>query len=63
MLATSIVQGGPGFPVLLPALYNYIVSGKYIGEVADDSDVPDPVIRQLLKMVCFYVNIESILPN
>ena len=34
MVATSIVQGGPGFPTLQPAAYRYICSGevlKYLG--------------------------------
>lgn len=51
MVATSILQGGPGFPVLLPAAYNYIVTGKYVGQISNDSEVPDPLIRQLLNQI------------
>ena len=36
MVATSILQGGPGFPVSLPAAYNYIITGKYVGQISDD---------------------------
>ena len=36
-----IVQGGPGFPVLHPAVYGYLVSGKYMGEITDGSDIRD----------------------
>ncbi len=51
MIATSIVQGGPGFPVLHPVVYKYITTGEYLGLVVDDSDVPDPFIKQLLDQV------------
>ena len=46
-----IVQGGPGFPVLHPAVYGYLVSGKYMGEIVDDSDVPDLLVCDLLAKV------------
>ncbi len=49
MIATSIVQGGPGFPVLHPVVYKYITTGEYLGLVVDDSDVPDPFIKQSSK--------------
>ena len=50
-MAASIVQGSTGFPVLLPAAYNYICTGQYLDQVKEDSDVPDPFIRTLLNEV------------
>ena len=40
----SIVQGGSGFPVLLPAAYHYVTTGEYLGQVMDDGSVPDTQI-------------------
>lgn len=51
LVATSIFQGGPGFPVLLPSAYHYISSGEC---KVDEMDVPDPVIRNLLQTVSGY---------
>ena len=48
LVATSIVQGGYGLPVFHPAVYHYLTSGKYLGQVSDDKDVPDPQVRMLL---------------
>ena len=47
----SIVQGGYGFPVLHPAVYNYIATGKYIGTTFPDVTVPDLLICRLIKEV------------
>lgn len=47
----SIVQGGSGFPVLLPAAYHYLTTGEYLGQFVDDGSIPDPEIRQLLHQV------------
>lgn len=54
-VAMSVAQGGIGFPVLHPSVYNYIVSGKYIGVHIPDEDIPDPVICTLLEKVQFNV--------
>ena len=50
LIATSIFQGGPGFPVLLPCAYQYISSGECKVHV-DEMDIPDPVTRNLLQAV------------
>ena len=47
----SIVQGGPGFPVMLPAAYQYLTTHEYIGQLVKDSDVPDPFVLELLSKV------------
>ena len=47
----SIVQGGPGFPVMLPAAYHYLTTHDYIGQLVNDSDVPDPFVLELLTKV------------
>ena len=44
VIAMSIVQGGCGFPVLLPAAYHYLTTGEYLGQIVDDNVVPDPQI-------------------
>lgn len=49
LVATSIIQGGPGLPVLLPAAYRYVCYNECHGEEIDI--VPDPVIRNLLERV------------
>ena len=41
LISMCIVQGGPGFLVLHPAVNGYLVSGKYMGEITDDSDIRD----------------------
>ena len=47
----SSLQGGPGFPVLLPALYNYVARGLYCLDDVSDSDVPDLHVQDLLSQV------------
>ena len=47
----SIVQGGPGFPVMLPAAYHYLTTKEYIGQLVDDLDAPDPQMFELLYKV------------
>ena len=51
IIAMSIVQGGPGFPIMLPAAYHYLTTREYIGQVVKDSDVPDPFVLELLTKV------------
>ena len=54
----SIVQGGPGFPVMLPAAYHYLTTHEYIGQVMKDSDVPDPFVLELLTKVRTYTMLQ-----
>ena len=56
VIAMSIVQGGCGFPVLLPAAYHYLTTGEYLGQIVDDNVVPDPQIRHLLRQVNYLKN-------
>ncbi len=51
LVATSIVQGGPGFPVLLPAAYSYICSEAYMDKI---TDIPDPLVKTLVEDVSVY---------
>ena len=51
LIATSILQGGDGFPVVLPALYDYISMGTYSADSLDTSMVPDPLVKNLLQQV------------
>lgn len=50
-VAMSIAQGGIGFPVLHPSVYNYIAFGKYIDVAIPDEDVPDTSVCELLQEV------------
>ena len=50
LTATSIVQGGPGLPIFLPAVYHYLCFGKYSTELKT-AEVPDLLIRNLLEQV------------
>ena len=47
----SIVQGGPGFPYFLPALYKYITTGDYLTSYVEDDDIPDGGVRQMIAEV------------
>lgn len=51
LVATSILQGGCGLPVLHPVLYHYLTTGEYMGLITRDEDVPDLQVQQLLKEV------------
>ena len=54
----SIVQGGPGFPVILLTAYHYLITHEYIGQLVKDSDVPDPFVLELLsKVMCMCTSI------
>ena len=57
LVAVSILQGGPGFPVMLPAAYSYICKEDYVSKLAD-ADVPDPLVATLLDQVSYnYIRI------
>ena len=56
VITMLIVQGGCGFPVLLPAAYHYLTTGEYLGQIVDDNVVPDPQIRHLLRQVNYLKN-------
>lgn len=53
----SIVQGSFGFPVLHPAVYHYLVTGDYLGQVTKPADIPDPQIRLLLEQVMYVLSL------
>lgn len=48
LIATSVIQGGPGFPVMLPAAYYYIANKEYLSCL---TDVPDPLVADFLDHV------------
>lgn len=52
LVAMSIVQGGPGFPLFLPQVVTYISTGHYDVEPLTDTDVPDWQVQYLLTEVC-----------
>ena len=54
LVAISVVQGGPGFPVFLPVIYDYIATGEYIVKDIQDPDVPDCQVQCLLAKVYVY---------
>lgn len=49
--AMSIVQEGIGFPILHPAVYNYMWSQKYIGGSILDECIPHQSICELVRKV------------
>lgn len=51
LVAMSIVQGGSGLPIFHPAVYHYLTTGVYLGQVTADDEVPDPQVRLLLNEV------------
>ncbi len=49
LVATSIVQGGPGLPIFMPAAYCYIICEcDYLKKI---EDVPDLHMRSLICQV------------
>ena len=51
LIAMSVVQGGIGFPVLAPHVYQYMASGDYLSICLPIEDIPDPQVRDLLSQV------------
>lgn len=56
MIASSLVQGEPGFPYLSPLLYWYIATGDQQQELTRASciDVADTVLANYLKRVSLF---------
>ena len=46
-----MLQGGPGFPTLLPLVYQYIVTGNYDPHDIHVDDVADYQVQSLLSEV------------
>ena len=55
------MQGGYGLPIFHPAVYHYLTTGEYIGQVTDNEDVPDPQVRMLLSEVRYSVDQQSLI--
>ena len=55
LVSMSVVQGGPGFPVLLPVVYDYIVKGQYSLHDIADTDIPDLEVQTLISEVCKFI--------
>ena len=47
----SIIQEGPGFPLFIPALYDYMVSGKMAEVTISDNEIPDLTIKHFVIQV------------
>lgn len=50
LVATCIVQGGRGFPVMMPAAYRYLASSQLLNQTIEGK-IPDPLISSLLNEV------------
>ena len=49
LVATSIIQEGPGLPIFLPAAYMYVSrDSEYLSKI---DTVPDPTVMDLVKEV------------
>jgi len=46
----SLIQGGPGFPLLADAVYHYLCTGEITGMTATVEDLP-LMIKQLVQQV------------
>jgi len=53
----SLVQGGPGFPLLADAVYEYLCTGKTTNIVVNDEDLPLLIKALILQVI--YVPIEN----
>ena len=51
LIATNIAQEGSGFPVLHPAVFQYMCTGKYTDLPIENDDVPDRELKCLLQLV------------
>lgn len=53
----SIIQGGPGCPYFLPAMYKYMTTGDYLNSYVEDDDIPDAGVRHMIAQVklCRYM--------
>lgn len=49
LIAASIVQGGDGAPVFLPALYEYMATGHF--SCAAMQEIPDLATKDLIEQV------------
>ena len=47
----SIIQGGPGCPYFLPAMYKYMTTGEYLNSYVEDDDIPDAGVRHMIAQV------------
>ena len=57
MVAASIVNGGPGFPCLSPAVYSYLVSDSCEGIDIAKEDIADVDVREVITQVCHSENL------
>ena len=52
----SIVQEGHGFPLRLPAIYDYMVNRDITVVSIHDKEIPDPSVKHLIESVCQFVS-------
>ena len=51
LIAMSILQGGPGLPILSHHVYTYMATKKYSNLKIEIKDVPDIGVQKLLNEV------------
>ena len=51
LIGMSIIQGGNGFPALHPAVFNYMLTGKYLNLDVALPDIPDAGVCCLIEKV------------
>ena len=49
--AMSVIQGGPGCPYFLPAMYKYMITGDYLSSYVQDDEIPDACVRHMIAQV------------
>lgn len=61
LVAMSVLQGGPGLPILLPAVYDYICQREWD---VDAMFVPDTLVRNLVeKVTCICTKLATVCGN
>ena len=55
----SAIQGGCGFPILHSVVFKYLSSGQWLGETLPLEEVPDPMVRLILKKVHTFFELNS----
>ena len=54
LIGMSVVQGGPGLPILHPAVYQYMTTGKYIDVNMSVKGIPVKTLESELSLTRYF---------
>ena len=55
LIGMSVVQGGPGIPMLHPAVYQYMITDKYTDINVSVKGIPAAGVRALIDQVFLHI--------